>query len=205
MKKHLSETPLIDDTAMVRDCRFGRYTEIGARTLIAETVFGDYSYVVNDSNIIYADIGKFVNIAAHTRLNPGQHPMDRASMHHFQYRSESYGLGPDDSAFFDWRRDHKLVIGHDVWIGHGAIIMGDVTIGTGAVVGAGAVVTKDVPAWSIVTGLPATPLRRRFAPEISDALERICWWDWTHQQLADRMADFRHTGIVDFCKKYDPA
>ena len=80
--KQLSEAPTIDQSAVVVDCEFGVWTEIGARTSIRESVVGDYSYVVNDSEIIYSDIGKFVNIAAHTRINPGQHPMDRASMHH---------------------------------------------------------------------------------------------------------------------------
>ena len=137
--KHLSEAPTIDQTAVVVDCEFGVWTEVGARTSIRESVMGDYSYVVNDSEIIYSDIGKFVNIAAHTRINPGQHPMDRASMHHFQYRSSAYELGDDDPAFFDWRREKRVKLDHDVWIGHGAIVQGGVTIGIGSVVGSGAV------------------------------------------------------------------
>lgn len=203
--KHLSEAPTIDPSATVVDCEFGNWTEIGPRTSIRETVLGDYSYVVNDSEIIYSDIGKFVNVAAHTRINPGQHPMDRASMHHFQYRSSAYELGDDDPAFFDWRREKRVILDHDVWIGHGAIVQGGVTIGIGSVVGSGAVVTKDVAPYTIVTGIPAAPLRPRFDAEIVDALLRICWWDWDHATLAERLDDFRHLPVHDFCLKFDPA
>ena len=69
--KKLGLAPVIDPTANVRDAVLGRYTEIGARTVFAESTLGDYSYVVNDSNIIYTTIGKFCSIAAHTRINPG--------------------------------------------------------------------------------------------------------------------------------------
>jgi len=201
--KKLSEQPTLDETAVVVDCELGAWTEIGPRTSIRETVMGDYSYVVNDSEIIYSDIGKFVNIAAHTRINPGQHPMDRASMHHFQYRSSAYELGEDDPAFFDWRREKRVKLEHDVWIGHGAIVQGGVTVGIGSVVGSGAVVTKDVAPYTIVTGIPATRLRRRFEADIVDALLRIRWWDWSHHMLAENLNDFRALPVRAFCLKFD--
>ena len=99
---------------------------------------GDYSYVVNDSDIIYAHIGKFVSIAAHTRINPGNHPMERASQSHFTYRASAYFDDADDEeGFFEWRRSHRVTIGHDAWIGHGAVALPGRTIGLGAVVEAG--------------------------------------------------------------------
>ena len=151
IKQPLSEVPRIDPTAHVRDLTLGAWTSVVPRTTIAETVMGDYSYVVNDSSIIYADIGKFCSIAAHTRINPGNHPLHRIALHHFTYRSLGNELGPeDDGEFFDWRRNHKVTLGHDVWIGHGAVILPGVTIGTGAGVGAGAVVSKDVLPFAVV-------------------------------------------------------
>jgi phosphonate metabolism protein (transferase hexapeptide repeat family) len=204
-RKDLGTAPDIHRTASVRDTTFGIFCEVGARTKVAESVFGDYSYVVNDSDIIYTTLGKFCSIAAQTRINPGNHPLDRVAMNHFTYRSSAYGLGPDDPAFFDWRRSFRCVIGHDVWIGHGATIMPGVSIGTGAAVGAGAVVTKDVPPFAIVVGVPARRVRDRFAPEIVAALERIAWWDWPHARLGQAMADFRAMSAEAFCAKYDPA
>ena len=120
--KKLGLEPVIDPTAKVSKATLGRYTEIGARTAFVESTLGDYSYVVNDANVIYTTIGKFCSIAAMTRINPGNHPMQRASQSHFSYRSSAYfDDAEDDAAFFDWRRAHAVTIGHDVWIGHGAI------------------------------------------------------------------------------------
>ena len=161
MPTTLSTTPLIHPTADVRDCRLGAYCEVGARTQLLEVSLGDYSYIVNDSDAAYTAIGKFCSIAAMTRINPGNHPMQRASQSHFTYRASSYFPGePDDAEFFAWRRSHRVTIGHDVWIGHGAIILPGVTIGDGAVIGAGSVVTRDVAAGDTVTGNPARPHRR---------------------------------------------
>lgn len=203
MPKMLSETPLIDPTAQIRDVRFGRYTEVGARTRVAESEMGDYSYVVNDSDIIYTTIGKFVSIAAHTRINPGNHPMHRATQAHFVYRASTYFDGEaDEAAFFDWRRSFACTIGHDVWIGHGAIVLPGRNIGTGAVVAAGAVVTKDVPAYTIVAGNPARVIRRRFSEAIEARLLALSWWDWSHEALRKALPDFRALEIEAFLERY---
>ena len=197
--------PRIDPTAIVKDTTLGRWTAVGARSLIQETVFGDYSYASEECDIIYAEIGKFCSIASHVRINPGNHPLWRASLHHFTYRSRSYDLCPeDDHEFFDWRRAHKVVLGSDVWIGHGAVVLPGVKIGSGAAVGAGAVVAKDVSPFTIVAGVPAKTIRRRVLPEVEEALMRIRWWDWPHEKLAEAMEDFRNLDATAFAAKYDP-
>lgn len=203
--KRLGAEPFIHPTAQVRDSSFGTYCEVGARTKVSECRFGDYSYIVADADIIYATVGKFCSIAAHTRINPGNHPLERVALNHFTYRSSAYGLGEDDADFFQWRRDHHVTLGHDVWIGHGAILLPGVSVGNGAAIGAGAVVSKDVPPFAIVVGVPGRVLRYRFAPEIIAALERIAWWDWPHDRLRAGLRDFRSMSAADFCRKYDPA
>jgi len=201
--KILSAVPLINPTARLHDSSAGAYCEIGARTVLHEVTLGDYSYVVNDSQIAYATIGKFCSIAAMTRINPGNHPMHRASQAHFSYRASAYFPGEADEAeFFAWRRSHHVTFGHDVWIGHGAIVLPGRNIGTGAVIAAGAVVTKDVPAYTIVGGNPAKPIRRRFSERIADELIALSWWDWPHDRLRAALPDFRNLPVEGFVEKY---
>jgi len=204
--KMLSTEPAIDLTASVRGCQLGAYTEVGARTILLEVTMADYSYVVNDSQVTYTTIGKFCSIAAMTRINPGNHPMHRASQAHFTYRASSYFPGEsDDADFFAWRRGHHVHIGHDVWIGHGAVILPGRSIGTGAVVAAGAIVTKDVPAYTIVAGNPARPVRRRFSETIAGRLAELTWWDWDHETLRRALPDFRKLDVERFLDKYESA
>ncbi|MGE0565133.1 MAG: chloramphenicol acetyltransferase [Pseudolabrys sp.] len=201
--KKLSQTPLVDPTAELTDVTLGAYTEVGPRTKLLEVVLGDYSYVVNDSDIAYATIGKFTSIAAMTRINPGNHPMDRASQSHFTYRASRYFEGAaDEPEFFAWRRSFYAEIGHDVWIGHGAIVLPGRSIGSGAVVGAGAVVTKDVPAYTIAVGNPARVLRPRFPEEIAQGMLKLAWWDWPHERLHAALPDFRALPAEAFLDKY---
>lgn len=200
----LGLAPLVDPTAHVRRSTLGRYTEIGARTQFEESSLGDYSYIVNDGEVISTRIGKFCSIAAHVRLNPGNHPVWRASQSHFVYRTSAYFEGEaDEEEFFDWRRSQPLTIGNDVWIGHGAILMPGLTVGDGAVIGAGAVVTHDVASYMIVAGVPARPLRERFPADIAIRLQRLAWWDWHHETLRRTLPDFRALAVADFLNKHE--
>jgi phosphonate metabolism protein (transferase hexapeptide repeat family) len=204
MGKTLSAVPLIDPTAQVRACKLGTYTEVGPRTALLEVELGEYSYVVNDSQVAYAVIGKFCSIAAMVRINPGNHPMHRAAQAHFTYRASAYFPGEaDEQEFFDWRRSHAVAIGHDVWIGHGAIVLPGRSIGSGAVVAAGAVVTKDVPPYTIVAGNPARILRQRFPEDVATRLERLAWWDWSHEDLRAALPHFRSLTVEDFLDRYE--
>ncbi|MEO1491265.1 MAG: chloramphenicol acetyltransferase [Pseudomonadota bacterium] len=201
--KTLGETPRIDPEARVKNTTFGRYCEVMAGASLLEVEMGDYSYCARGADIFCTTIGKFSNIAAATRINPGNHPMERASLHHFQYRSAMYWPeAEDDGAFFDWRRSHRCFIGHDTWLGHGAIVLPGRCIGTGAVVGAGAVVTKDVAPYAIVAGNPARTIRQRFASEIAERLQVLAWWDWDHAAIGEALANFRTLPVEAFLEKH---
>ncbi|MEO8526720.1 MAG: acetyltransferase, partial [Caldimonas sp.] len=113
----LSETPWIDPTATVKHSELGKYTEVGAGCHVSNATLGDYSYCVENTQIAYAKIGKFSNIAAHVRIYASRHPMQLASLHHFTYRSSWYFDGAEDNQeFFDWRESLGITIGHDTWI-----------------------------------------------------------------------------------------
>ena len=202
MAGKLGEDPWIDPTATVEASELGLYTAVGARTSILESRLGAYSYIVEDGDVAYALIGKFVSIARAVRINPGNHPMWRPSQHHFVYRAAAYGLGEDEPDFFDWRREHRVTIGHDVWIGHGAIVLPGVTVGTGAVVGAGAVVSRDVAPYTVVAGVPARVIKRRFSEHVAERLLALAWWDWPHERLEAALQDFRQLDVEGFLAKY---
>lgn len=202
--KLLSTTPLIHPSALVQDSHLGAYCEVGARTLLTEVTMDDYSYIVNDGQMTYTEVGKFCSIAAMTRINPGNHPMQRTTQAHFTYRASAYFPGePDEAEFFDWRRGNRVRIGHDVWIGHGAIILPGRSIGIGAVIAAGAIVTKDVPAYTIVAGNPARIVRRRFPEDIAERLTQLAWWNWSHETLRVALPDFRKLAVEAFLDKYE--
>lgn len=199
----LGEDPFIHEDCEITESHFGRYVEIGKGSRIAFTTIGDYSYCDRYADIANAEVGKFANIASFTRIGPTDHPMQRTSLHHFLYRSPDYWDNAGiDADFFAHRRSRVARIGHDTWIGHNAVIRPEVTVGHGAVVAAGAVVTKDVAPYTIVAGVPARPLRRRFSQEIADRLIALGWWDWHHDLLRDRLDDFRHLEIEAFLEKY---
>lgn len=199
----LGVNPVIHAEAEITDADFGAYVEIGRGSRIAHSSLGDYSYCDRYADIANTSVGKFANIASFTRIGPTDHPMGQASLHHFLYRSDDYwDDGGRDTAFFAHRKSRRAVIGHDTWIGHGAIVRPDITIGDGAIVAAGAVVTHDVASYMIVAGVPAVPLRERFAPAIAERLIAMAWWDWDHATLRERLPDFRALKIDAFVEKY---
>jgi hypothetical protein len=204
MARLTAEAPFLHPDCEITDTRFGRYVEIGRGSRVAHSVIGDYSYCDRYADIANASIGKFANIASFTRIGATDHPMDKASLHHFHYRSDDYfDDAAADEAWFAHRRSRRAVIGNDTWIGHGAMIKPEVTLGHGAVVAAGAVVTKDVPPYVIVAGLPAKPVRPRLAPGIADRMMTLAWWDWSHERLRAALEDFRTLPAEAFLERHE--
>jgi acetyltransferase-like isoleucine patch superfamily enzyme len=138
-------------------------------------------------------IGRFCSIADGVRiLLRVNHPIDAPSTYPF-----SRVMGIDTREPYEWSRG-PVVIGHDVWIGQDAVIMGGVNIGNGAVIAAKSVLTKDVPPYGIVAGNPARLIKKRFDDETIKALSDICWWDWPESLIRQHAQLLSHGKIGDF-------
>jgi phosphonate metabolism protein (transferase hexapeptide repeat family) len=196
---------VIHPSATLREAEIGRCCEVLDRCSVEYASLGDFSYLGHDCQVADATIGKFCAIAAHVRIGPPNHPMERPSQHRFTYCPEYYDAAQRrDAAFFARRRAQRTVIGHDVWIGHGVTVLAGVTVGDGAVLAAGAVVAKDVAPYAIVGGVPARRIRDRFDPAIAAALRRIAWWDWPFETVMERLAEFQDDDVAAFCARWDP-
>lgn len=204
MARLTAEQPFVHDDALLTEVSLGRFTEIGRGSRIAHSTLGDYSYTDRYADIANATVGKFANIAAFSRIGATDHPLHTAACHHFLYRSADYWDDAEhDAAFFAHRRSRRTFIGHDTWIGNGAMIKPEVTLGDGAVVGAGSVVTKDVAPYTVVVGNPARLLRRRQPEAIAERLMALAWWDWSHARLRECLDDFRSLEAAAFLEKYE--
>ena len=152
-----------------------------------------YHYPVNKEKLV---IGKFCSIACRAKFlfNSANHTLSSLSTYPFPIFFDEWGLEKSDVAAA-WDRKGDIVIGNDVWIGYEAVILAGDTIGDGAVIGARAVVTKDVPPYAIVGGVPARVIRSRFPEETVKALLRLKWWDWPAERIQEKLAEIREGGF----------
>ena len=196
--------PQIHPTAELKSSKLGRYVVVAERVILRDVAVGDFSYFERHAEAIYTGIGKFCSIAANTRVNALEHPIERITSHKISYRPNEYFryLGIDGE-FRARRQGKRVTIGNDVWIGHGAVVMPGFTIGNGAVVGANAVVTTNVAPFEIVAGVPARPLRRRFPEDICDRIEQLGWWDWPVEKLFEAIPDMQSLPIEAFLEKWE--
>ena len=153
-----------------------------------------YHYPVNHDRLI---IGRFCSIACGAKFlfNSANHAMGSLSTYPFPLFFQEWGLEKSRVAEA-WDNKGDIVAGSDVWIGYEAVILAGVTIGDGAVIGARAVVTKDVPPYTIVGGVPAKAIRRRFPEETVEELLRLKWWDWPPERIAQNIPAIQ-AGRVD--------
>lgn len=159
-------------------------------TRIFNSTIDKYSYVGSNTMIIYADISRFCSIAGDSIIGMSIHTLDNLSTSPI-FTEKHNGTGSTWTNTSNVYPYEKVQIGNDVWIGARVMIMGGITIGNGAVIGAGAIVTKDVPPYAIVAGIPAKVIRYRFSQEVIDRLETIKWWNFPDQVLKDNITLFQ--------------
>lgn len=156
-----------------------------------------YQYPINKDKLI---IGKFCSIACGAKFifNSANHSLSSISNYPFPIFFEEWNLDVKDITNA-WDNKGNIVIGNDVWIGYEAVILAGVTIGDGAVIGTRAVVTKDVSPYTIVGGVPAKPIRKRFAQETIDNLLKIKWWNWSKERIAQHITEIQ-SGNIEYLR-----
>lgn len=190
-------------TIYLRDAIDGPNVEVGEYTIYNDFVHDPrdfernnvlYHYPVNGDRL---KIGKFCSIACDAKFlfNSANHALGSLSTYTFPIFYEEWGL--DRRSVADaWDNKGDIVVGNDVWIGYEAVILSGVTIGDGAVIGARAVVTKDVPPYTIMGGVPARPIRRRFDEATVETLLRLRWWDWPKEKIARNLVAIQRGEIA---------
>lgn len=148
-------------------CNFSGKIKIGYATTLG------YNNLLNGT----IRIGKYCQLGSDVALHATNHPISSMTT----YINKNLFKG-DLKAL---KENNEIVIGNDVWIGHGAIIVGNVTVGNGAILAAGTVVTKDVAPYTIVGGVPAKEIRKRFSTNIIQEIETLQWWDKSEQELEE--------------------
>ena len=167
----------------------GRHVFIGNNAKIYNSKIGDHSYINSNSQLRNVELGKFCSIASNVIFNLGIHPTDFISTHPAFYSNNKGYKTYADKMYV--QNEYPFVnAGHDVWVGERAVIIGGVNIGNGSIIAAGAVVTKDVPAYSIVGGVPAKVIRYRFDPETIQLIQESCWWDKDEEWLEKNFSLF---------------
>jgi acetyltransferase-like isoleucine patch superfamily enzyme len=175
--KHSSKHLRIDYLAEISHCEFENYNTIYKNSRLLHCKLGAFTYVAKESQIQYAEIGKFCSIGPGVKIGFGLHPSSEfVSSHPLFYSTSKQAqlVIAKENKFEEYKTTY---IGNDVWIGSNSIIKDGIRIGNGALIGAGAVVTKDVPAYAIVGGVPAQLIRYRFSEEQISFLEKFQWWN----------------------------
>lgn len=161
-------------------------------------IIGDYTYYDDpddaenfERNVLYhfpfigdkLIIGKFCALARGVKfiMNGANHKLSGISTYPFQIFGHGWEKVMPQPGDLPYKGD--TIVGNDVWIGYDTLVMPGITIGNGAIVASRSVVTSDVPPYTIVGGNPAKPLKRRFSPDVIDALQSIGWWDWPIEKI----------------------
>ena len=177
----------VEDTVLGEHVSIGDYSRVGGSVfgdrcflqrncMVYGSRFGRYSYAGKNATVWHAEIGAFCSISWNVSIGGANHDYTRLTTHSFLYDREDFDLMPEGAEGYD-RFAEPCVIGSDVWIAANACVCRGVTVGTGAVIAAGAVVTRDVEPYTIVAGVPARPVKKRFSDEIIARLLDTAWWE----------------------------
>lgn len=182
----ISKFILIDNLSIVKS-----KTKIYSFCQIFNSNIGSYTYVSRKTSIIHANIGAYCSIAGGVKIGMGTHNIKSVSSSPAFY-SKNNALGITFAQNNNFTEFKRVEIGNDVWIGARAMIMSGIKIGHGAVIGAGAIVTKDVPNYAVVVGVPAKTIKYRFSKKSIKILIESEWWNWPEEIIRDKLQLFQN-------------
>lgn len=190
--------PKIKLSAIIYESNVDKSSAVRQKTRVYFSSVDRYSYISRESFVFHADVGSFCSIAGGVNIGLPHHDMYWAStspvfLQEPNYMGVNFADNPPPA-------ERRVKIGNDVWIGERAIVLGGVTVGNGAVIAAGAVVTKDVPPYAVVGGVPAKIIKYRFDEEVIKELEEIKWWQWDDETLKKNKQLFE-TDLTKECER----
>ncbi|MGE9291393.1 MAG: CatB-related O-acetyltransferase [Puniceicoccales bacterium] len=168
-------------------------TSILPHSIINKCIIGDYSYIGENCIIQNTTFGNYCSVANNVIIGPGQHPIQHFSTSPVFYRKNNPTGKFADTGLSNFEEFKPIQIGHDTWIGCNVVIMDGITIGNGAIIAAGSIVTKSVPDFSIVGGVPAKIIKSRFTEEKVSQLNSSQWWNYPPEKVASIVRMFKST------------
>lgn len=170
----IAESADIHDNSEIINSEIGEFCMVGNGSRFCYSKMGDLSYISANTHVFSSEIGRFSSISWNVSINPAKHDYNRISSHSMLFAKRFEMI---DTPFYN-QYEKKVIVGNDVWIGCGVVIMPGVTIGDGAIIGANSVITKDVPDYAIMIGVNKF-LKWRFADELVSELKEIKWWSYS--------------------------
>lgn len=185
--KNYRKKVIIGNHSYLKNVRFEGNNTIFDNCRITKTVIGNRTYISSNARITNCEIGRFCSIAKDVVIGLSKHPVNEfISSHPFIYKKYTA-----NNSSYNFQENEKIIIGNDVWIGEGAIIYGNITIGDGAIIAAGALVNKNVKSFSIVGGVPASEIKKRFDQTTIEKITKMKWYSWDEKKIIREINEFR--------------